>query len=386
MMLTVKKAFYKVCFDSMKVGILVFDKSQEIVLANEPFYELIGYHKNELIEKNISSLFKNNQILINLINDSLKLNFNPILETIIISKQKDEIPVEVIFGTILYKNQTYYKILITNISFRKKQEQKISKRNYKLEKELAKRNFELEQAIAKLQNLLQKEVELNQLKTKFISLTTHEFKTPLSGILSSAELLLKYANLNNHLKQNEHALKIKALVTRLNTILDDLLTLENIESGNINTTYSQFNLTDLCYECIENLTPLLKKNQVIRINSDVTILFHDAKILTIIITNLLYNAIKYSNENRLIKLKIRELKKSIIFYVIDQGIGIPLDEQNWVFNRFFRAKNAIFYPGTGIGLNIVKGYVTKLKGNISFKSVENEGTTFKIKLPKLISK
>ena len=112
---------------------------------------------------------------------------------------------------------------------------------------------------------------------------------------------------------------------------------------------------------------------------------HDKKIINIILTNLLFNAIKYSNESSNIKVKISVTKANIYFSVKDNGIGIPKNEQNLIFNRFFRAKNALFYPGTGIGLNIVKGYVNNLNGNISFKSTENVGTTFNVQLPKIIS-
>ena len=107
----------------------------------------------------------------------------------------------------------------------------------------------------------------------------------------------------------------------------------------------------------------------------------DAKIVKIVLTNLLYNAIKYSEED--IQIEIDADTKNIKFKIEDKGIGIPENEQNLIFQRLFRAKNAVYFPGTGIGLNIVKGYVEKLKGTISFESIERKGTIFNITLPKI---
>jgi hypothetical protein len=197
--------------------------------------------------------------------------------------------------------------------------------------------------------------------------------------------MAKYADLNNIEKRNEHLSKIKSVINHLNNMLDDLLTLENIESGEINLNSTKFKLTNLINEIYKNSKPLLKNNQQLIFNNtnDEGEIYHDYKIITIILTNLLNNAIKYSNENGIIKVDITSNKKNIYFSVEDQGIGIPVNEQNLIFNRFFRAKNALYYPGTGIGLNIVKGYIQNLNGTISFESVENNGTIFKVQLPKL---
>ena len=196
--------------------------------------------------------------------------------------------------------------------------------------------------------------------------------------------MAKYANLNNFEKRNEHISKIKSMINHLNNMLDDLLTLENIESGEINLNITKFNLNDLIRDIYKNSKPLLKKNQqLIFNNNDDKEIYHDYKIITIILTNLLYNAIKYTNEDGSIKVEIKSNKKNIYFTIEDNGIGIPINEQNLIFTRFFRAKNALYYPGTGIGLNIVKGYIQNLNGSISFESSENKGTIFKVQLPKL---
>ena len=168
----------------------------------------------------------------------------------------------------------------------------------------------------------------------------------------------------------------------MNNIINIWWTSENIYSGNIIPLYSKFKFTDFVKDIINNTTPFLKKNQQIIFSNNIDdFIYQDPKIVKIILTNLLFNAIKYSKKD--IHIKIDTDTKSIYFNIEDQGIGIPLNAQKLIFQRFFRANNAIYYPGTGIGLNIVKGYLEKLNGSISFESTENKGTVFKVILPKL---
>ena len=128
---------------------------------------------------------------------------------------------------------------------------------------------------------------------------------------------------------------------------------------------------------------LLKNGQKINIphNIDDFILEQDEIILVLILSNLMCNAVKYSPENSTIIIKIIKNGKNISFVIIDKGIGIPLNDQNYVFNRYFRAENALNIQGTGIGLSIVKAHVENLGGTISFKSKENEGSVFILKIP-----
>ena len=385
MSLKEKIAFYKVCFDSMQAGILVFNTNKEIVLANTPISQYFGYPPEELQNLKVCKLFKDCRICNNFIQNPNKKQYKTLKELIAIKKSGSEFPVEVSFGKIEYEGKPYFKLLLTDISLRKKREIKIKSLNLQLEEEVKLRNVELENAIEKLKKSLNKEKELNYLKTKFIALASHEFKTPLSAILSSTELMAKYADLENVEKRNEHLGKIKSMINHLNNMLDDLLTLENIESGQINLNISKFKISALIKDLYKNSKPLLsKKQRIIFINNEDGELNHDYKIITIIITNLLYNAIKYSKDDGYVKIEINATKQAINFSIEDNGIGIPTNEQNLIFNRFFRAKNALYYPGTGIGLNIVKGYINNLNGTISFKSEENKGTIFNVQLPKLV--
>lgn len=384
MLLKEKKAFYKACFDSMQVGILVFNSKKEIVLANIPTSKIFNYSVDELSNKNASELFKSSHIVNEFIKNPNKNKFKLPIEDIGITKEGEGIALELNYGKLKYENKIYYKALISDIGHRKEKELRIDNLNYQLEEEVKLRNIELENAIKKLKTSLNKEIELNNLKTKFITLASHEFKTPLSAILTSAELIIKYSDLEKTVKRDEHLAKVKTMINHLNGMVDSLLTLENIETGNIIPSYTKFKIGDLTDQIITNAKPLLQKSQKIIFNkgSDETI-YQDANILTIIITNLLYNAIKYSKENSMIKVKCSYNRANIYVSIGDNGIGIPSNEQNLIFKRFFRAKNVNYYPGTGIGLNIVNGYVKCLNGTISFKSKENLGTVFNVQLPKI---
>ncbi len=384
MLLKDKTSFYKVCFDSMQIGILVFNQERNIVLANQPLANLLGVEEAYLLQHKIDAFFKHTEIFKAYIQNPEEEIFKSTIELEEFHANGTSIYLELNFGKMVYEGEMYFKALISNISSRKLKEVKITNLNVQLEEEVKIRNLKLEEAVKQLKQTLNKEKELNNLKTKFITLASHEFKTPLSAILSSTELMAKYANLLNTGKLNEHLQKVKMMVNRLNGMLDDLLTLENIETGQISTNFSHFNYKDLIQEIFIITKPHLKKNQTINIEeSDLKLIYHDFNILKIILTNLLYNAIKFSKENSEIFVKIYSSDSDLHISVKDAGIGIPKTEQGLIFTRFFRAKNAIYYPGTGIGLNIIKGYINRFNGDIKFSSVENEGSIFKIKLPKI---
>lgn len=382
MLLKEKTSFYKVCFNSMQIGILVFNQERKIVLANEPLSKIFGVDESYLLNHKIDSFFENTKIFNSFIQNPYNKTFKKAIELNGIHMNGNPVYLELSFGKMDYEGEVYYKVLISDIGLRKIKEAKITNLNVKLEEEVKERNIELEKVVKQLKLTLNREKELNNLKNKFIALASHEFKTPLSAILSSTELMAKYAHLQDDNKINEHLEKVKIMVNRLNGMLDDLLTLENIERGNISTQLSSFSYKHLIEEIKTVTKPFLKKDQTLKFEkSNLTLIYHDFKILKIILTNLLYNAIKFSGENSEICVKITSSSSNLLFTVKDYGIGIPKNEQNLIFTRFFRAKNAMYHPGTGIGLNIIKGYISSFNGVISFKSIENEGSVFTIKLP-----
>lgn len=385
MILNEETTFYKVCFDSMQAGIIVFDDKMNIVLANQPVSEIFEYKKS-VVGKNLRLLLKNDTLLTEFLENPTTDTFKTTKEIIGIKNNGEEIYLEVSFGKLEYENKFYYKLLLTDINERKKKEKEINALNVQLEEEVKLSNKELQKVIEQLKISLNKEKELNILKTKFIALASHEFKTPLSAILSSTELMAKYTELENVEKQREHLQKVKIMIARLNGMLDNLLTLENIEAGEVKPTYKLVDFKNLMEEVLHNTKPLLKKDQVLSIENTSTEKFYqDPRIIKIILNNILNNAIKYSENESQITVSLKSNKQNLYMSIKDNGIGIPLNEQNLIFNRFFRAKNALYYPGTGIGLNIVKGYIDSLKGTISFKSTENNGTVFNVQIPKINS-
>jgi hypothetical protein len=294
--------------------------------------------------------------------------------------------------------------LIVDISVRKQQELDKQKLNEKLENEVEKRTKDLEKAVAKLKKLnikldkenkkrqkaeeetktaLEKEIELNELKTKFLSLVSHEFKTPLSGILTSALLLRKYKLTDQQDKRDKHIQTISDQVHYLDAILNDFLFLEKLDKGKINYNFNTFKLSKVVNEVVYNANLLLKDGQKINYpeNIENLSLYQDEKIVELALSNLVNNAIKYSFENTIIDIDITQNENVTIFKVKDNGIGIPLKDQRHIFNRYFRAENVLLTQGTGIGLNIVKDHLDNLKGQIYFESTKNKGSIFTMEIP-----
>lgn len=241
---------------------------------------------------------------------------------------------------------------------------------------------DLETSKQEIQLALRKEKELHELKSRFVTMASHEFRTPLAAVLSSSSLAEQHIKNGQDEKVKKHLIRIRASVRELETILEDFLSLEKLEFGKIKIERTNFNLPELCDEMIEDSRSLQKEEQCIKKrHSGNLIINEDSKAIKHIIQNLLSNACKYSGNNSSIALETNVLSDSIVIMVSDNGMGIPSEDQKNMFTKFFRAKNAIAIQGTGIGLNIVKQYVELLKGNISFSSAENEGTAFTITLP-----
>jgi PAS domain S-box-containing protein len=232
-------------------------------------------------------------------------------------------------------------------------------------------------------NALAQERALNELKSRFVSMASHEFRTPLSTILSSISLINKYNVGENDEKIDKHIGRIRSSVQNLTGILNDFLSLDKLEEGKIRTNVTEINIRDMVEDLMDELEAVMKSGQKVDVNCDIEkeVISIDGQIIKNILINLTSNAIKYSPENSIIKLTILIKNGEMEIAVSDNGIGIPPEEQHHLFERFFRAKNVTNIGGTGLGLNIVRKYVDLLNGDINFISELGKGTTFVVNLP-----
>ncbi|MDA9025516.1 ATP-binding protein [bacterium] len=385
------------------VGIILIDAQQHIIEANQSAERMFGYKIKELNQLHLQVLFSDantieleNQLKV-FLNQGVKEKKEKNLSIYGMHKSKSMFPVELSLNVFKLCDKEYIMALVTDISTRKEQEEKLSKLNAKFEQKIILKTKELNETISQLEheNMLRvdaekdiniafrRERELNKLKTNFLSLVSHEFKTPLSGILTSIILLGKYNLAEQQEKRDKHIKIITDKVQYLNNILNDFLSLEKLETGNINYNLSTFKLGKVIKEVVSNANILLKEGQTIDYSDsiDEISLFQDEKIIELTLSNLINNAIKYSSENSVIAIRVRQDLEITTLEIIDDGIGIPKIDQKNIFNRYFRAENALLTEGTGIGLNISKTHIENLGGSINFESTENKGTTFTISIP-----
>lgn len=361
-------------FDESLNEIFVFDRhSLKFINANQGAQDNIGYTLDELlrltpidIKPDIDEIRFRKLISPLLKKTKKKIQF----ETIHQRKDGSRYPVEVHLQPSNFGNQEVFIAIILDITERHDYTEK-------LERTVKKRTEQLTQALVK-------EKELSELKTRFLSLVSHEFKTPLSSILTSITLLGKYTQTEQQEKRDKHVTTIRNKVKYLDTILNDFLSVERLESGKVNYKVECFPLSKVINEVVYDSNMLLKAGQKIQYpeNIDDLIITFDEKILQLALSNLIHNAIKYSPENSIIDLQVENKEDALILKVIDQGMGIPEAEQKHIFNRYFRAVNALLIQGTGIGLNTAKQHLENLGATLEFDSKENNGSTFIVSIRK----
>ncbi len=271
-----------------------------------------------------------------------------------------------------------YVAIRSDITKRKLVEEEILKMNETLEKKIKERTYELTQA-------LEREKELNEMKSRFVSMASHEFRTPLSAILSSVALVEHYTAPGQSEKKKKHIERIKSSIKNLTDILNDFLSLDKLEQGKVMAACAELNLQELIQDTVEEIDGMLKKKyQALKVVYQGPSLVHqDKKIIRNVLLNLLSNAIKYSPEEKTIYINACVEEQEVAISIRDEGIGIPPEAQKNLFNKFYRADNAATIQGTGLGLNIVKKYVELLNGSIHFVSEEKKGSTFTFTFPRI---
>jgi two-component system, LuxR family, sensor kinase FixL len=404
-------------FDAAVDGIIIINQVGIIEEVNGASCRLFGYEASEMIGNNVNMLMP---MEYSKMHDSYLQSYKETRQAKIIGKGREVegkknngevFPFWLAVIEVSLENRTIYTGFIHDLTEIKNAELKLKTMNENLEKKVVERTYELENAVNQLLSLnrqleeeitnriktqnklrdreseleksLAKERELGELKSRFVSMASHEFRTPLSTILSSVSLIGRYTETDQQANRDKHINKVKSSVTHLTGILNDFLSMNKLEEGKISSNIESFDVTELSKEVIEELKTILKINQEIISECDFSehMVISDRKILKNILINLISNAIKYSDENGIINYIMRANKSYIEFSVSDNGIGIPDEDQKHLFDRFFRASNVINIEGTGLGLNIVKKYVEILNGEISFTSKLYDGTTFNVKIP-----
>ncbi|RFZ85312.1 PAS domain S-box protein [Mucilaginibacter terrenus] len=313
-------------------------------------------------------------------------------EVIGLRKDGSTFPFRLAVSEVAFSGRKIYTGFIHDLSKQKEAEEQLRDYAAHLEELVEERTQSLKESVMALQNAkeevslsLEKEKELSQLKSRFVSMASHEFRTPLSAIQLSASLIDKYAQAFNSDNIAKHVGKIKNAVGNLTTILNDFLSLEKLEAGKVNPAFSTFDLVKLSEEITEEMQIIAKQNQhiIYQHTGKESVVNLDQNLLKNCIFNLIANAIKYSGENTFVEFNTEISDAGCTIMIKDNGIGIPEKDQKHLFEPFFRAHNTGNIPGTGLGLNIVERYTKLMNGYIEFKSVINQGTSFKISFNRL---
>ena len=285
------------------------------------------------------------------------------------ARKKDgtEFPCRLAVSEVVLNDRIIFTGILHDLSAVKKAQGEVEKLNKELELKVQERTNELEIVVnqllktnddlatreVQLNEALQKERELGELKSRFVSMASHEFRTPLSTILSSASIIAKYNSDAQQPQRERHIAKIKRAVDNLTGILNDFLSLSKLEEGQQKADLVEVDLITVCKDVKEDLSGILKQGQAIHMDApEELVITSDERTLRNVFFNLLSNAIKYSEKDVHCSVKVEGNK--VVLKIKDQGIGIPLEDQKHIFTRFFRAQNVENIQGTGLGLNIVK--------------------------------
>ncbi len=376
-------------------GIIVANESGEITRANPSAERLFGYETGELKGKKIELLIPK-RLTHKHVDQREKYNHAPSPRTMGagrelygLKKDGSEFPVEISLSPYIGLTGKYVIAFIIDITVRKLAEEKLKDYSAELEKQVKNRTLILEEAIEELEktkidlhNSLNKEKELNELKSRFVSMASHEFRTPLTTMMSSLSLVTKYGEQNDKESQLKHVAKIKTSINNLTDILNDFLSVSKLEEGKIENMPEEINLKKFISDVISEMQSMATNGQKInQLHTGNEMVMVDKKLLKNVLFNLVSNALKFSPEGGIVEISAQVLNSSIKISVKDNGIGISKEDQKHLFERFFRGHNATHIQGTGLGLNIVAKYAELMNGSLDFESIENTGTTFTIIIP-----
>jgi PAS domain S-box-containing protein len=389
-------ALLKAIIENAIDGIITIGERGNIETINPSACKLFQYEPHEVIGKNISILMpppykQEHDHYIDRYQTTRRAHIIGIgREVTGLRKDGTQFPFRLGVSDVNFSGRKIYAGFIHDLSREKEAEDKLKEYASHLEEVVEERTQSLKQSVRELQKAkeevsqsLEKEKELGQLKSRFVSMASHEFRTPLSAVQLSASLIDKYAEPIKSPQISKHVNKIKNAVGNLTTILNDFLSLEKLEAGRVEPSYTTFDLVKLAEEITEEMQLMAKQNQNIlyqHTGTSSTIQL-DINLLKNCIINLITNAIKYSGENSFIEFNTEINASGCSVTIKDNGIGIPENDQKHLFEAFFRAHNTGNIPGTGLGLNIVARYAALMNGRVDFQSNVNEGTSFTISFP-----
>jgi PAS domain S-box-containing protein len=370
-------------FDNASMGIVVVNSLGAIQSINPFALKLFGYSSEELLQKPVELLIPQrfNQKHVShrdkYVHSPRNRPMGVGMDLFAVKKDGTEFPVEVSLSSYQLNNEPNVMAFISDITIRKQAETQIKKLNDELEATVDKRTRDLKDALMQLETALEKEKDLGELKSRFVSMASHEFRTPLSTILSSSYLIEKYTATEDQPKRDKHLQRIISSVNMLTDILNDFLSLGKIEEGKIQVRPVEFNIREVIMEIAEEIKNTLKKQQEIVYDHEGNVqVTMDPSLLKHIIMNLVSNASKFSPEISPIEIKTSNQNEHLTLSVKDHGMGISNEDQKHLMERFFRGTNAGNIQGTGLGLHIVSKYAELMNGTVECKSDLEKGTEF----------
>lgn len=378
---TQRKSLLEAIIENAIDGIVYIGSKGVIKFANPALCRIFGYGPDELTGRNISLIIRDEAVVSRAVGCDL--------EVIGIKKDGGDVPVRMALSKINGDNDAAFCGIIRDMSQQKVAEESMKQYTAHLEEMVRKRTLKLETGVSELQQArqaaaqaLEREIRANEMKTKFVAMASHEFRTPLSRIQLSASLIGHYYDRLDLEKITGHTKKIREAVADLTGILTDFLSVEQIESGYIVPVNETFAVVPFCYQIVEEMQPFTADDQVLVFEPEEPgpVIIQDKKLLKRCITNLLSNAFKYAPGGR-ICLSISTAGNKCLVCVSDTGIGISAENQLHIFKPFYRAGNTGEIPGTGLGLYILKKYVQLMGGEITFKSHQGKGSVFTLELP-----
>jgi PAS domain S-box-containing protein len=407
-----EKEKFEALFQFASMGILVANAKAEIILTNNFLLALFGYEdQNELTGKKIETLIPSRyhpnhiQYRDHYIENPRPRPMGLGKDLFAVRKDGSEFPVEISLSNYTTAEGSFTIAFVSDITRRKESEnailqqkeqlsainQRVVVLNDELEEKVELRTKQLQDILQELERskdeltkALSKEKDLSDLKSRFVSMASHEFRTPLSTILSSASLVGKYTETAEQEKRDKHVHRIKSSVNNLTNLLNEFLSIGKMEDGKIKANNIFFNVKEMIVSlCTEMEAIAQTGQQIIYHHTGKEEIFADPSLLRNVVTNLLSNGIKFSPEHGVIEVSAIVSDKDIVLHIKDNGIGISKTDQEHLFERFFRGANVTNIQGTGLGLHIVGKYIEIMEGGIEFTSELEKGTTFTITIKTL---